>query len=475
MNHLSDKNNVIKWVVLATDLILYALCMYVCSQVFVDCCPRSIVSHPTIAVLILMLILAVYSLLIPTVIHKRLITTPEIFHRNLLVIFFTQGTFSLLWHLMTRNSSDEVYFSAILFSSALILFNVKRHLERAVLRWLRQRGKNSRHVLFVGSDPANISIYEDIMTNPATGYNVVGYFGDEGKISEKIKRLGSVAELKKALQDSKDKGANGDLGVKIDEMYVCLSRNDEDTINLLLDYCYQSVVHFYLVPRIQKTLQWRLKPEMLGNSVVFTNFQSPLEFASNRVWKRIFDIIFSSIVIVCFLPFLPLVAWKIKKQSPGPIFFKQKRTGMNGEDFDCYKLRSMHVNSKADTLQATADDPRKFPFGDFIRKYNIDELPQFWNVLKGDMSVVGPRPHMLLHTEQYSALIKEYMVRHYAKPGITGYAQITGSRGATTELWQMEERVKKDIYYLENWSFWLDIRIVFNTALTMVVHDKNAY
>ena len=161
---------------------------------------------------------------------------------------------------------------------------------------------------------------------------------------------------------------------------------------------------------------------------------------------------------------------------PGPIFFKQKRNGLNGEEFTCYKFRSMKVNNDADKLQATKDDPRKTKFGDFIRKTNIDELPQFWNVLKGDMSVVGPRPHMLMHTEMYSKLIPQYMIRHFAKPGITGWAQVTGCRGETKELWQMEERIKKDIWYIEHWRMLLDLKIIWLTVWNQVSgNDKKAY
>lgn len=135
----------------------------------------------------------------------------------------------------------------------------------------------------------------------------------------------------------------------------------------------------------------------------------------------------------------------------------------------------MHVNKNADMEQATKNDPRKFPFGNFMRKTNIDELPQFFNVLKGDMSIVGPRPHMLHHTDIYSKLIGKYMVRHFSRPGITGLAQVTGYRGETKELWQMEERVKRDIWYIENWSFWLDVKIILMTIKSIFVHDSNAY
>lgn len=175
------------------------------------------------------------------------------------------------------------------------------------------------------------------------------------------------------------------------------------------------------------------------------------------------------------LPFIPIIALIIKWQSPGPIFFTQDRTGLNGKTFRCYKFRSMHINNDADMQQATLDDPRKFPFGNFMRKCNIDEFPQFFNVLKGDMSIVGPRPHMLYHTEVYSELIDKYMVRHFSKPGVTGWAQVTGFRGETKELWQMEERIRRDIWYIENWSFWLDLRIIGLTFVSLFKPDKKAY
>ena len=171
-----------------------------------------------------------------------------------------------------------------------------------------------------------------------------------------------------------------------------------------------------------------------------------------------------------------IVSIVIKIQSPGPVFFLQERTGLDGKVFKCIKFRSMKVNNEADTLQATENDPRKFPFGNLMRKLNIDELPQFVNVFIGDMSVVGPRPHMLKHTEEYSTLINRFMLRHFVKPGITGLAQVSGFRGETRYIDQMEGRVKKDIEYIENWSFWLDIKIIIKTVTNMLGREKgNAY
>jgi putative colanic acid biosynthesis UDP-glucose lipid carrier transferase len=236
------------------------------------------------------------------------------------------------------------------------------------------------------------------------------------------------------------------------------------------------MIHFFYVPVIFGDKRLNLAALNCSGQVLFTNHAEPLNSVGNKMVKRVFDIVCSSFVCLCMLPFMPIVALIIKRQSPGPLFFRQERTGLNGETFYCYKFRSMHVNKDADTMQATKDDPRKFPFGNFMRKTNIDELPQFINVLKGDMSIVGPRPHMLKHTEMYHQLIDEYMVRHYCKPGITGLAQVRGYRGETKELWMMEKRVESDIEYMESWTFLMDIKICLETAFQMLFHQsKNAY
>ena len=216
--------------------------------------------------------------------------------------------------------------------------------------------------------------------------------------------------------------------------------------------------------------------EMLGNVPVLSIRREPLELLENRIVKRSFDIVCSLLFLCTLFPIIYIiVGLAIKVSSPGPVFFKQKRSGEDGREFWCYKFRSMRVNAQSDTLQATECDPRKTRVGDFIRKTNIDELPQFINVLKGNMSLVGPRPHMLKHTEEYSHLINKYMVRHFVKPGITGWAQVTGFRGETKELWQMEGRVQRDIWYIEHWTFILDLYIMYKTVYNVIRGDKEAY
>jgi putative colanic acid biosynthesis UDP-glucose lipid carrier transferase len=204
--------------------------------------------------------------------------------------------------------------------------------------------------------------------------------------------------------------------------------------------------------------------------------KAPLNYVHNIVIKRAVDIVVSVIFLITLFPIIYLILGiLIKLSSPGPVFFVQERTGLKGKSFNCYKFRSMKCNVEAHIRQATVDDERKTRTGNFIRRTSLDELPQFINVFKGDMSLIGPRPHMLYHTTEYSPLINRYMARHFIKPGITGWAQITGSRGEIDRLEDMENRIKKDIWYIENWSITLDIEIMLRTVAIMIKGDKKAY
>lgn len=191
--------------------------------------------------------------------------------------------------------------------------------------------------------------------------------------------------------------------------------------------------------------------------------------------QRVIDVTMAVIVFLVLLPFLPIIVWKIKRQSPGPIFFKQKRMGRDGVPFWMYKFRTMHVNAEADTKQATRDDPRKFPFGKFLRQHTIDEMPQLINVLKGEMSVVGPRPHMVKQMEEYAELIPNLMERHSVKPGVTGLAQVMGLRGDTPELWMMKERIRHDLYYVRHRSTKMDLSILWHSLSQFVKPKESAH
>ena len=202
----------------------------------------------------------------------------------------------------------------------------------------------------------------------------------------------------------------------------------------------------------------------------------PLQESLSKFIKRLFDILFSSCIIIFVLSWLtPILAILIKLESKGPVFFKQSRNGFNYKEFDCYKFRSMTPNKDAHLYQATKGDLRITKVGAFIRKTSIDELPQFFNVLFGDMSVVGPRPHMVSHTNMYARRIDKFMVRHFVKPGITGLAQISGFRGEIEEDKDIINRVKYDIFYIENWSILLDLKIIFQTIVNAVKGEEKAY
>ena len=417
------------------------------------------------------------------IIHKRLVGAGDVLQRIIgltalnaivgyLILKIIDYDLPVGWLIGEINT---VFFVSLLF---------KRLLERWFIRLYREAGRNTRMVTLVGSDIELVNIYRKLIDDATLGYKVLGYYGDD-KLIETIEKVEREEKINlSALKNLERKGSVEDLLAAMgrhedlqlgDELYVCLSRKDRDVIKKLSRYCDYKVVRFFYVPISVESIGLNLKRELMDDIEVYTTYEIPLQNMGNRILKRTFDIVFSLFFLIPTALMFPFIWLIIKIQSPGPIFFKQARTGIDGKTFMMLKFRSMHVNADADKVQATKDDPRKYPFGNFMRKSNIDELPQFLNVLRGDMSFVGPRPHMLAHTEQYSALISKYMVRHFVKPGLTGWAQVTGFRGETKELWQMEGRVKRDIWYMEHWSIWLDIRIIWMTFKTIFVHDENAY
>ena len=470
MSSNNQTNDLIKWGVVVLDFLVMNALLYAFLRVrhIWDLWPYG---QRITLVLVCNLALMVAQTRFSTVIHLRVVTITEILQR---IIGLTVTHF-LVAYLILKAIDIHLPAGKMLAMFGTLYFIVLmflRFVERWTVKKYRLAGRNNRVVTFVGNDPELAEIYRKLIGDPTRGYRFNGYYadGDMGELEDgvQLERKGTVEELLRRMHNGEDLS----LG---EEVYVCLSRRERDIIRRISRYCDQHVTQFYFVRVSVETLGISLKREMLDDMEVYTAYENPLQNPVNKSVKRAFDILLSSLFLLCTMPFLPIIALIIKLQSPGPIFFRQLRTGLDGKDFYCYKFRSMHVNRDADRVQATKDDPRKYAFGNFMRKANIDELPQFWNVLKGDMSIVGPRPHMLAHTEQYSQLIDKYMVRHFVKPGVTGWAQVTGYRGETKELWQMEGRVKRDIWYMENWSLWLDIRIIWLTAKSMIVHDEHAY
>ena len=483
MRNNDQSNRIIKWIVTVGDfVVLNAILLGVALWHWrMESWNKEYVE---IFILVNNIALMLAMLKFSTIIHLRVVGAGEILKRIIgltvvgaILAYLLLKVFAynlpigwLIWEIGT------VFFVGLLF---------KRLGERWFIKLYRQAGRNTRSVTLVGSDPELIGIYNKLKDDATLGYKILGYYGDEalgdvandvekqtkrepGSKRDLLERLGSFEDFMAGMQQPESL-------VLGDELYLCVSRREKDVIRSISKLCDHQVVRFFYVPVSVESIGLNLKREFLDDIEIYTTYENPLQNSVNRFVKRVFDIVLSLVFLVITALLFPIIYLIIKIQSPGPIFFKQLRTGLDGKDFYCLKFRSMHVNKDADRLQATKDDPRKYPFGNFMRKANIDELPQFWNVLRGDMSIVGPRPHMLAHTEQYSQLIDKYMVRHFVKPGVTGWAQVTGYRGETKELWQMEGRVKRDIWYMEHWSVWLDIRIIWLTIKTIFIHDKHAY
>lgn len=357
-----------------------------------------------------------------------------------------------------------------LFYIVLILVIVSYRLAfRYFLELYRKQGGNVRKVILIGSHENMQELYHAMTDDPTSGYRVLGYFEDfpSDRYPSDVSYLGHPQEVNNFLKQN--------VG-RVDQLYCSLPSARGAEIVPIINYCENHLVRFFSVPNVRNYLKRRMHFEMLGNVPVLSIRREPLELLENRIVKRTFDIVCSTLFLCTIFPFIYIIVGvAIKMSSPGPIFFKQKRSGEDGKEFWCYKFRSMRVNAQCDTLQATEHDPRKTRIGEIIRKTSIDELPQFINVFKGDMSIVGPRPHMLKHTQEYSLLINKFMVRHFVKPGITGWAQVTGYRGETKELWQMEGRVMRDIWYIEHWTFLLDLYIMYKTVYNAIHGEKEAY
>lgn len=377
------------------------------------------------------------------------------------VVFFF---LTMIFGYKVRFQSLRIYELLLSIFASLAVW---RMLCRHIIRQLRSMGRNAHSVVFVGNTESIVELYKE-MSHPFYGYHVQGYFSDERMANEPagLTYLGMVADAIPYLERYPE----------LQQLYCSLPAVRAQEICKIIDACERNCVRFFSIPQLRNYLKRKMQLEVLGSVPVLCIRENPLSSLTNRIIKRTFDLVVSTLFLIPFwLIIYPVIATLTHFLQPGPVFFKQKRNGINGKEFYCYKFRSMKVNADSDRVQATKDDPRKTPFGNFMRKTSIDELPQFINVFKGDMSIVGPRPHMVAHTEEYAELIDKYMVRHWVLPGITGWAQVNGARGETKELWQMEDRIKKDVWYVENWTFVLDLKIIFLTVWNVIAGDKQAY
>jgi len=375
--------------------------------------------------------------------------------KRILVFMFVSGCISVL--LIPSNYSELFFlkYCALFYIGELLfhwlLFNF--------IKYNHARGINTKHIIIVGMNETSWVLRKSIESDLLMGYKFVGFVSDEN--TEFPDWIGTTDELESLLTKH-----------HIEMLFVTYSMFSHD--KRLTEYfkiCTAKGIHLRLVPEDQhwdKTRLNRVLPERL---IVINPQVVPMDSFIARATKRTFDIVFSGLCILLIFSWLfPILALIIKLSSKGPVFFVQKRTGINNRIFNCIKFRSMYINELSDSRQATKNDSRITPIGRFMRKTNLDEMPQFINVFLGQMSVVGPRPHMLSHTHEFSELIKFYLIRHYVRPGITGWAQVNGFRGITDELWKLEKRVEYDMQYIEGWNFWWDIKIIFMTVFSKKIY-----
>lgn len=362
-------------------------------------------------------------------------------------------------------------FSRFFFGITIILFMAFilcwRILSIYLLKKYRRSGFNYRKIALIGYNKNLENLIEKVYLNPNFGFKIAGFFSNEvGNKSVSKYYKGDLSQVFDFLENN-----------ILDEIVVSLDFKDRKFINELLQYADNNMLRATIIPEFSEYLYRSFTIDYTENIPILQMRREPLQSLTNRIFKRAFDFVFSLFSIVFIFSWLfPIIAIIIKMTSKGPVFFVQKRTGKDGASFQCFKFRSMVVNDKSDQLQATRNDARVTPFGAFMRRTSIDELPQIFNVFLNQMSLVGPRPHMLKHTDEYRLVVDKFMVRHFAKPGVTGWAQINGFRGETKTVKDMKNRAEADIWYIENWSFLLDLKIVLITIVEMFYNkDKKAF
>ena len=378
------------------------------------------------------------------------------------------GLVIIIFFLMSTSIEGMVDFSRsflLMFyciNTALTIFY--RIVVRKVLSYIRRRGNNLKHILLVGYSRAAEAYLDRILENPEWGYVCHGILDDHvpaGTLYKGVKVLGRLGNLEYILPEN-----------KLDEIAITLSLEDYDDLESIVAQCERSGVHTKFIPDYGSLFSSNPYTEDLGGLPVINIRYVPLSNTWNALLKRIVDVIGSIFCIILFSPVMLFAAIGTKISSPGPVIFKQTRIGLHSKPFTMYKFRTMRVQTEEEEKRGwtTQGDDRVTGFGSFLRRTSIDEMPQFFNVLMGQMSLVGPRPERPQFVEKFREEIPRYMVKHQVRPGITGLAQVKGYRGDTS----IRKRIEYDLYYIENWSLWFDIKILFLTVFKGFV-NKNAY
>ncbi|OUS01657.1 undecaprenyl-phosphate glucose phosphotransferase [Flavobacteriales bacterium 33_180_T64] len=388
--------------------------------------------------------------------YTREVTIFSLILRQSILFALLSFSFSGFFHELEINALTIIKFVSLVFMTITIFKFVMHYLLQKYRSIFRG---NMRSTVILGENKQTKALENFFNKNPEYGYLHRKSFSLKNKIER---------DLDDCFKFAKDESIN--------ELYCSISALNNSQLLKVIDFADNNLIKLKFLPDNKEIFSKKLKYENYDYIPILSLRNIPLEDSFNMVLKRIFDIFFSSLVIIFILSWLtPIIAILIKIESRGPIFFKQSRNGFNYKEFDCYKFRSMTPNKDAHLYQATRGDQRITKIGRFIRKTSIDELPQFFNVLFGDMSVVGPRPHMVSHTNMYAKKIDKFMVRHFVKPGITGLAQISGFRGEVETDKDIIGRVKYDIFYIENWALLLDIKIIIQTFINAIKGEDKAY
>lgn len=396
---------------------------------------------------------------------------------NVIVNFehFTQRTikvyiFWLVLLLFYLFFARVILISRIFIISTIISFGIGLLISRFLYLGIRNYYKNNERIIkkviilgYNNTAKKLATYFEDNGINT----QMIGFIENTENVHE-LSHYPVLSEISNTLTIAKDLG--------IQEIFSTITPEQNKDVYDLMYQAEKECIRFKIVPDLSVFIRREVHIEYMGDLPILSLRSEPLDDVGNRIKKRMLDLLVSSFVIVFILSWLvPIIGLLIVLDSRGPIFFKQLRTGKNNKTFKCLKFRSMKFNKESDLKQATQNDKRLTRIGKFIRKTSIDEFPQFINVFKGEMSLVGPRPHMLKHTSDYSKIVDEYMIRQFLKPGITGWAQTNGYRGEITSEEQLQMRIQKDIWYLENWTLLLDIQILFSTIYLLFKGDKMAY
>ena len=354
--------------------------------------------------------------------------------------------------------SNQFLIITLIFSITFLLKGFSFFL----LKWYRNLGRNYRKVIVLGIDDSSKKIINLFTQDKTLGYKYLGYFTDK-------KHQNKIGNLKDSFQFI--------LENAVDEIYCSLKEVNSNNIKEITLFANSNNITLKLIPDSNKLYSKDQNIEFYDNTLVVLNVKKlPFELYENYLLKRVFDVFFSLLICLFIIVWLVPILWiLIKLESKGPAIFTQKREGLDGNQFVCYKFRSMRMNRFSDKVHATENDDRVTRIGTFIRKTSIDELPQFLNVLKGDMSVVGPRPHLPSLSIEYQKDVDDYLRRHIVKPGITGLAQVSGFRGEIKTKSDIKNRVRLDIFYIENWSFLLDVKIILMTVFNVFKGEENAY